>query len=154
MYKVVIIINEIDKTYDVLKIIKSVRKAFRHEFESHFQEFDITGTQGMVIGILAHNEEVKVSDLSEKMCLSVSTVSGILDRLEKKNYIIRKRSTTDRRVVMITLNDKFREDLKCKFDSTQGYLADIIKEGSDEDIEKMFEGLEILNKLIEKNNKK
>ena len=35
---------------------------------------------------------MKITELSNKLCLSNSTVSGIIDRLEKQEMVVRERS--------------------------------------------------------------
>ncbi|GAG88609.1 unnamed protein product [marine sediment metagenome] len=59
--------------------------------------------------MLEKHGEQKVSELSLKMGLSDSTVSGILDRLEQKDIIQRERTKDDRRVVKISLTGKSKE---------------------------------------------
>ena len=65
----------------------------KHSMGQHFNPMNLTGPQGMMMGILSHDGEMKISDLSEKIGLSNSTVSGIIDRLEKQGLVERTRST-------------------------------------------------------------
>ncbi|WP_206076166.1 MarR family winged helix-turn-helix transcriptional regulator [Marinitoga lauensis] len=53
----------------------------------NFNDTEITYSQWMLLGVLMKNGSMKVSDLSKKMGLSNSTVSGIVDRMEKQGFI-------------------------------------------------------------------
>ncbi|HOQ02087.1 MAG TPA: MarR family transcriptional regulator [Acetivibrio clariflavus] len=117
-------------------------------------DMKLTGPQAMLVGIIAHYGEMKISDLSEKMGLSNSTVSGIVDRLEKQGILERIRSKDDRRVVRVNIVSNYRECVKTKFESIEYKMEEIMKEATDEEVNKIFEGLKLLKKLIEENNRR
>jgi DNA-binding MarR family transcriptional regulator len=101
-----------------------------------------------VISMLEKHGEQKVSELSLKMGLSDSTVSGILDRLEQKNIIKRERTKDDRRVVKISLtgrSQKFCKDFRQK---KEKYFTQQLKSLSEQEIKDIIKGLEILNRVL------
>ncbi|MDF2673481.1 MAG: transcriptional regulator, MarR family [Clostridiales bacterium] len=67
-----------------IRLIKQVMGSVKRTMGKQFEEMNITGPQGMLVGTLIHYGEMKISDLSEKLGLSNSTVSGIVDRLENQ----------------------------------------------------------------------
>lgn len=61
-------------------------------------EMDLTAAQSRVLGYLAHRKEPPCSkDVEEEFQLSHPTVSGILSRLEKKEFIEFRPDPADRR---------------------------------------------------------
>jgi DNA-binding MarR family transcriptional regulator len=50
--------------------------------------------------------ELSLSDLSDRIRAQNSTVTGIIDRMEREGLVVRARSTEDKRVVRIRLTDK------------------------------------------------
>lgn len=56
----------------------------------------------MVLYTLGKHGSMKLSDISEKLSISNSTISGIVDRLEKQKYVERIRSKEDRRVIYVS----------------------------------------------------
>ena len=71
----------------IIDLTRNFDKSMRHKFHHLMQDSDLTFPQLSVIAVLEKHGEQKVSELSLKIGLSDSTVSGILDRLEqKKNY--------------------------------------------------------------------
>ncbi len=69
-------------------------------------QFGLTGPQLTVIKLLETFGDLSLSSLSERIRAQNSTVTGIIDRMEREGLVRRERSTTDRRVVYIRLSDK------------------------------------------------
>jgi MarR family transcriptional regulator, organic hydroperoxide resistance regulator len=69
-------------------------------------QFGLTGPQLTVIKLLQELGDLSLSSLSERIRAQNSTVTGIIDRMEREGLVRRERSTTDRRVVYIRLSDK------------------------------------------------
>ncbi len=70
---------------------------------------DLTGPQLTVVKMLEQIGDLSLSELSEKIRAQNSTVTGIIDRMEREGLVTRERSKEDRRVVYIKLTAKGRE---------------------------------------------
>jgi DNA-binding MarR family transcriptional regulator len=70
------------------------------------REVGLTGPQLTVLKLLETFGDLSLSSLSERIRAQNSTVTGIIDRMEREGLVTRERSTTDRRVVYIKLTDK------------------------------------------------
>ncbi|HPJ94919.1 MAG TPA: MarR family transcriptional regulator [Deltaproteobacteria bacterium] len=62
----------------------------------------ITGPQLICLYSIVNEGPLTLSALGKRVSLSMSTVNGIVDRLENKNLILRERKDKDRRKVLIT----------------------------------------------------
>ena len=100
--------------------------------------------------ILCRYGEMKISDLSKKMGLSNSTVSGIVDRLEKQGLIKRTRSDEDRRVVYVDVTDKFKNGFQGNFKKVEQEFENMMSKASPEEIDSILNGLHILKNLVSK----
>jgi len=69
-------------------------------------QFGLTGPQLTVIKLLETFQDLSLSSLSERIRAQNSTVTGIIDRMEREGLVRRERSTVDRRVVHIRLSEK------------------------------------------------
>ena len=69
----------------------------------------LTGPQLTVVKMLEALGDLSLSRLSEKIRAQNSTVTGIVDRMEREGLVVRTRSATDRRVVHIQLTEKGAE---------------------------------------------
>jgi DNA-binding MarR family transcriptional regulator len=70
------------------------------------RQVDLTGPQLTVLKMLEGLGDLSLSELSERIRAQNSTVTGIIDRMERESLVVRTRSTEDRRVVKIKLTDK------------------------------------------------
>ena len=73
---------------------------------------DLEGARGRIIFALWGNDGVPIKTLCEKTSLDKSTLTGIIDRLERDGYIERKPSETDKRSTLISLTGKEQEFVK------------------------------------------
>lgn len=142
--------EDISRGIAVVKQLKHIMLLIKNSIHQQCREMNLTGPQGMLVGILSHYGRMKISDLSERMGLSNSTVSGIVDRLEKQGIVERLRCKEDRRVVQVNVTTEYKAEAKNKFEVIEKRLEAIMNEATDEEVKTIFDGLEILKKLIEK----
>jgi MarR family transcriptional regulator, organic hydroperoxide resistance regulator len=101
--------QEPQRSDDIGRIVNLVRKMvgdldrYSKELE---RSFHLTGPQLGVLRVTHRLPEITVGGLSQRMYLHISTVSGIVDRLESRGYLLRRRSEEDRRVVHLKLTGK------------------------------------------------
>ncbi len=107
--------EKVEKTFDAYgnRILLALRRIIR-AVDIHSRklncDFNITVPQMICLNTLAENAtDLTQSQLAKKVNLSISTVNGILDRLEMKKLISRQRDIADRRKVAIAITDKGRE---------------------------------------------
>jgi len=72
----------------------------------------LTAPQILLLQTIRNQGQVTIGELAKKMSLSQATVTSILDRLEKRKFIYRKRSEQDKRKVHAYLTDDALEMLK------------------------------------------
>jgi len=68
--------------------------------------FGLTGPQLTILKLLETFPDLSLSTLSERIRAQNSTVTGIVDRMEREGLVRRERSKADRRVVHLRLSDK------------------------------------------------
>jgi DNA-binding MarR family transcriptional regulator len=98
--------GEIDRVVEMFLYIYSEGRRASDEVAA---KFGLTGTQVAVVKVLYTIGEVSLSQLSEEIRRKDSTVSGIIDRLERDNIVRRERSDDDRRMVTLELTAKGKE---------------------------------------------
>lgn len=142
--------EDTSKAIAIIKTLKYVMNSMRKNVAKEFEDMKLTGPQGMIMGIVCHEDKIKISDLSKRLGLSNSTISGIVDRLEKQGYVERVRSKEDRRVVYVNVTSEFRENAKNNFHSIKDKIESKLDKVTEEDLDKILEGLNILKDIVDK----
>ncbi len=88
--------------------LRAVRQALREPVEAEFAEGRLTGPQRSVMHALVRSEGLSLKELSRQVGLAHSTVSGIVDRLEKQGLVERHSDGGDRRVTNISASRAVR----------------------------------------------
>lgn len=133
---------------EVGRLFFELGKLLRQYMRKNFDEEGMTMPQGFVISALKRGGEMKISELSQKLNLSNSTVSGIIDRMEKQQLVERVRSKEDRRIVYVRISPKFNERHKESFKQLEKAFEELLDSGSPEEIEKIIIGLNALKKIL------
>ncbi|MDN5341938.1 MarR family transcriptional regulator [Oceanotoga sp. DSM 15011] len=143
--------DEKSKGILILKQMKRIMDLFHKNMKNEFEEINLTRPQGMLIGYLFQKGECKISDLSEYMELSNSTVSGIVDRLEKQKIVERNRDEKDRRVVKVSITEDFKKNSNTHYKKIEGRFSEIFENVEEKDLKFILKGLKKLEKIIEIN---
>jgi DNA-binding MarR family transcriptional regulator len=94
--------------------------------ENGINEFN--GAQGRILFVLWDYDNIPISELSEKTGLAKTTLTGMLDRLEKSGYIQRLFDPDDRRKVNIKLTKSAR-NLEGKYNAVSERMSEIFYDG-------------------------
>lgn len=81
----------------IRRIIQSIDLHSKHLIK----KFGLTGPQLIILREISQSDEITASDISRAISLSQATVTGVLDRLEKRGFVVRRRSDRDRRRTLV-----------------------------------------------------
>lgn len=98
--------------YEMLKLdrqlcfpIYAVSREIVKKYKPFLDEIGLTYTQYITMMVLWEEKEILVKDLGKKLFLDSGTLTPVLDALEKKGHVIRKRSETDKRDVYAVITE-------------------------------------------------
>lgn len=80
--------------------------ASHKKLELDLGKLGLTPPQFYVLATIGYAGSLPFGEIGAKMMVTVSNLTGIVDRLEEKKLVLRKRDETDRRVVHVTLTEK------------------------------------------------
>jgi len=96
------------RQYICFNVGRVMRKVYEH-YESRLSPFGLTTPQFMVFGALWSGDGITIGELGQRVALDGSTITGILDRMEKNGYVERKPNVDDRRSALVYLTDKAKQ---------------------------------------------
>ena len=135
-------------------LITKIKQIQGRVFEKLLCEYGIdefNGAQGRILFVLWEKDDIPIRELSEKTGLAKTTLTSMLDRLEKSGHITRGGDCSDRRTVRIRLTAGARS-LKKEYDEVSAKMNEIFYKGFSEDEILALETAlgKILENLLEK----
>lgn len=127
------------------RIIRSVETYSKRLSSTH----GITGPQLSCLLTIAKLQPLTASRIAKTVHVSASTLVGVLDRLEEKELIVRKRDADDRRRIYISLSSKGREVSEAAPAPLQDKLAQALLQASELEQCAIALALEKVVKLME-----
>ncbi len=87
-------------------LITKVRQKINGILKSKLQHIGLTPAQSAIILLLCNEEGMSAGEISSRLTIDNATISGILDRMEKDDWIIKKIAPDDGRMFLIFLSSK------------------------------------------------
>ena len=98
--------------------IMFTQRSFLLNLSKELNKGNVSLGQFFLLGYLAKEDYLTMTDISKKMGHSTAAATGLVDRLEKLGYVQRLHASDDRRKVMVQITrkgidlvDKMREDI-------------------------------------------
>jgi DNA-binding MarR family transcriptional regulator len=140
-----------DMTNSRQRILVSLRRIAR-TLDIHSRKLasdsNVTSVQLFTLKMLSMEGVDTATEAARRVHLSPSTVVGILDRLEEKGLIERRRDTVDRRVVRVTLTPEGRDLVASTPHPVEDLLSREYDGLSDEEAARIADSLETLVRVL------
>ena len=134
---------------EILKEYLSVSHEISRQFRTHYGKVNLTFPQAMVLSLLETEGTMPISALAEQMGSANSTISGVVDRLERMELVRRKRSEMDRRVIYVEVTDHYHDIRNQTTTNVTSFFGGILKDLTDEEQTTILNGLHLLNQVLE-----
>ncbi len=142
--------KDIDIRMKVVRQIFMIQKNLMKNALKAMEKDNLSKTEIMIL-FMVKKEPLKATELAEKIGISASTLTGVVDKLVEKGYVKRIRDEKDRRVIFIVPGDLLIE----KGVTAQEQVLNIMKNSEvfmpQEWWESMSQNLNILEKIFEEN---
>jgi len=143
--------DEISETVQSLRRIVKTLEDYSQQVSG---EFGITGPQLWALKTISEHDVLPLGQLSKKMYLHPSTVTGVVDRLESKGYVARGRDATDRRIVTVSLTAAGRALVRKAPSPVQGKMIYGLRKLKRDELHVIHESLRKLAEIVEAENVK
>lgn len=133
----------------IVELFKRIQKRFRHRIMHAPEMKNITVPQMMLLHVLAEHPGLSLTELSEKLQLAKSTVSGIVDRLVERQMVRREIPEENRRITRHYLTAQTDGAQCAALDAGRIYASEVLSHATAAEIETVLTGLRVLDKLMD-----
>jgi len=92
----------------IFLLAKAYQKAHGN-FKRHLLPYGITPVQHLILEALWVEEGLTASEIGKRLVLDNATLSGILDRMSEKGWVLKATDNADKRFIRIYLTDKAKK---------------------------------------------
>ncbi|PTX59348.1 DNA-binding MarR family transcriptional regulator [Melghirimyces profundicolus] len=131
---------------EIERLVREISVVVKRKGREILNEFPITPPQFTALLWLNEEGDMTIGDLSQKMYLACSTMTDLIDRMEKNGLVERVRDERDRRVVRIHLLEKGRSIIYDVMEARLAYLSDVLSRFSKEEVKEMSKHLSLLHR--------
>jgi DNA-binding MarR family transcriptional regulator len=140
-----------DRHVVIAEIVRSLHNLFQTvDSFSKFtlRRYGVTGPQIWALRNIAAHDKVAVGELAESMYLHISTVSGVIDRLEGQELVTRERNDDDRRVVHLRITPRGMDILQKAPEAPRSKLLVGVQRLPDSDLMAMHRSVRQLTRIL------
>ncbi len=97
---------EAEDLVDVFELVNKLNKKYEKLQRDNIHRLELTPTQHFILRELWESDGRQFKDLADECNCSRSTITGVIDNMEKKNLVIRKSHPSDRRSLLVKLTEE------------------------------------------------
>ena len=131
--------------YQIRRLLQA-RELYTKELNKKYQ---ISASQLNCLLSLYENGPLPPSQIAQHILVRSSTVTGIIDRLEQKGLVRRRRNSPDRRVIIIEMTDAGRTLAQNAPPPIQQKIMDGLKNLPNGEVEKIVRSLSMLTRMLD-----
>jgi len=127
-----------------------VRQILRQPVEAEFARGQLTGPQRSVMQALYHAGGLSLKELSRRVGLAHSTVSGIVDRLERRGMAERQPNPADGRASIVAVSKVVRDYMRNTYPAVALHpVTAALRRAKPAERAAILEGLRTLRRVVE-----
>lgn len=106
-------------------IMSVIMRNFLKQQTAKFYQMKVTIPQFAILNFLGTKGDHKMTDMAKFMNVSTAAMTGIVDRLAKYGYVVRKHDPDDRRIVQVKITPKGADLVKKSFQQRRQMIMDM-----------------------------
>ncbi|QDF28463.1 MarR family winged helix-turn-helix transcriptional regulator [Halarcobacter anaerophilus] len=123
---------EFDNVFGVL--IANIRNSLKNNIEKLLVDYDISSAQSIILRRLCEKDNLTQKELAEDTYFKPSSLTLMIDKLEKKGFVKRKAKKDDRRAFLVCLTQKGRDLEKLLIEANKKMEEEALKDIEDKEL--------------------
>ena len=138
-----------EEIIEMERLLRWVCTSIKRKGRDILTDFEITPPQFDALLQLIKNGELTIGELSSRMFLACSTITDLIDRMEKNNLVERIRDQKDRRVVRIRALEKGHQLISKVLEERRIYLKNALDDLDKDTIKNIIYVLKLIHERTE-----
>lgn len=134
---------------NILMYYIRVSQRLSQKARSHFGKLNLTFPQAVTLNTLGMEGPMPISKLAELTGSANSTISGIMDRLERLGLATRTRSELDHRVIYVEVTDQYRQLQAQANAGVNEYFEQLLGTLKPSEREEIARALQLLDRVLQ-----
>jgi MarR family 2-MHQ and catechol resistance regulon transcriptional repressor len=122
-----------DQSLKLFIVLSRAYRAVNEHVNKRIQHYGLNPTEFAVLELLYHKGDQPLQQIGGKILLASGSMTYVIDKLEKKEYITRVACAEDRRVTFAQITPKGKKLIEQVFPSHQNEIERIMSVLSDEE---------------------
>jgi len=141
--------KEEDLSLKLFIVLTRALASVRSRVEENIKEFGLNPTEFAVLELIYHKGDQPIQKIGEKVLIASSSITYVVDKLEKKQLLKRKPCPKDRRITYATITEKGITLMDDIFPKHKAAIQNILGGLNDNEKESMIEQLKRLGYFAE-----
>ena len=133
-----------DQSLKLFIVLSRAYRAINEHVNKRIQRYGLNPTEFAVLELLFHKGDQPLQQIGGKILLASGSMTYVIDKLEKKDYIRRVACAEDRRVTFAQITEKGKKLIEQVFPAHQNEIDRIMSVLSDEEKDM---AIELLKKI-------
>ncbi|MTT33333.1 MarR family transcriptional regulator [Terrilactibacillus sp. BCM23-1] len=130
-------VDEKDISLKLFVVLNRAMQSIKKQIEEDIKRYGLNQTEFAVLELLYHKGDQPIQKIGSKVLIASSSITYVVDKLEKKKLIRRKPCPNDRRITYAVLTEDGKELMRTIFPEHKEAIHDILG-GVDIDEKKMM----------------
>lgn len=113
------------ETISIEKSLRYIASHVRVNGREILKNHDISPLQFVALQWVGDKDGITIGELATRLYLAHSTTTDIVDKLESGNFVRRSRSDKDKRLVLVSMEDKGKDIIQQVINKRIDYIAKI-----------------------------
>ena len=139
-----------DQSLKLFIVLSRAYRAVNEHVNKRIQRYGLNPTEFAVLELLFHKGDQPLQQIGGKILLASGSMTYVIDKLEKKDYIRRVACAEDRRVTFAQITEKGKKLIEQVFPAHQNEIDRIMSVLSDEEKDMAIELLKKIGLICKK----
>lgn len=136
--------NREEESLRALTIILRASGSITQMVKKDMDSYGVNPTEFMVLELLYSRGPQAIQVIGNKVLLASSSITYVIDQLERKDFVKRKQSEEDRRVTLVSLTTEGQKLMKEIFPQHSSVIKKLFDELTDQDLIKLGDDLKVI----------